>query len=372
MENKKDFFSAIAIISGTCIGAGFLGIPYVASKAGFFVALTYLIIFSGIILLVNLYLGEIILRTKKTHQLSGYCGKYLGNKGKKIMTFATKFTIYSIMIAYMIGIGESIGFLIFNEIKYHIIIGVFFGLIMSSLIWKGIKELKKVEKTGIISSIIILLLIVFLFSEKVDFANLQTFNSKFILFPFGVILFSLMSFFSLPQAKISLGKNRKDFKKVIIIGTLLPAFFYIIFTMIVVGVKGQLTPEIATFALGTIFILLGIVTMITSYISLGNALMENYMIDLNYKKQKAWFFSSILPIATFALTQLFSFFSFTKILSLGGVISGGLIGILILLTAKKAEKLGDLIPEYKIPINKGVITILFLIFIIGLLSQILT
>lgn len=368
--DKKNFISAVSIIAGTCIGAGFLGIPYVASKAGFLTALFYLIIFAGIILLVNLYLGEVILRTKSIHQLSGYCGKYLGKKGKKIMIFATRFTIYSVMIAYMVGVGESISFLIFNEIKYAVLIGTLFGLSMSPIIFKGIKELKKVEKAGLISSIIILFLIFLVFSNKINLANLQTFNSKFIFLPFGIVLFSLMSFFSLPEAKIALGKDRKNFKKAIIIGTLLPAFFYALFTFVVVGFKGESTPEIATLALGGIFIFLGIVTMITSYISLGNALMQNYSLDLNYKKQKAWFFSSILPVGTFILTQLFSFFSFTRILSLGGVISGGLIGILVLLMVKKSEKLGDLKPEYKIPINNAIIIILSLIFIIGLISEI--
>jgi len=36
-QEKKNLFTAVSIIAGTCIGAGFLGIPYVASKAGFLV-----------------------------------------------------------------------------------------------------------------------------------------------------------------------------------------------------------------------------------------------------------------------------------------------------------------------------------------------
>jgi amino acid permease len=48
MKNKYiQLFTASSMIAGTCIGAGFLGIPFVASRAGFFVALAYLIIFLG-------------------------------------------------------------------------------------------------------------------------------------------------------------------------------------------------------------------------------------------------------------------------------------------------------------------------------------
>ena len=77
-KENKQLFTAISIITGTCIGAGFLAIPYVTAKAGFLTTLIYIIMFSIILLFVNLYLGEIILRTKKNHQLTGYAGKYLG------------------------------------------------------------------------------------------------------------------------------------------------------------------------------------------------------------------------------------------------------------------------------------------------------
>ena len=84
IKNNKNMqlLTATSSIAGTCIGAGFLGIPYVAAKSGFLIASAYLIIFSVIILLINLYLGEIILRTKGNHQLTGYAQKYLGKKGK--------------------------------------------------------------------------------------------------------------------------------------------------------------------------------------------------------------------------------------------------------------------------------------------------
>ena len=49
-ENKR-FLVAVSILIGTCIGAGVLGIPYVAAQAGFFVALAYILLIGGIILI---------------------------------------------------------------------------------------------------------------------------------------------------------------------------------------------------------------------------------------------------------------------------------------------------------------------------------
>src|SRR3989344_3960854 len=100
-------FSAISILMGTVIGAGVLGIPYVISKSGFTIGLLHLIIIGIIISVISLYLGEIALRTKENHQLTGYVEKYLGKKGKNIMLFVLAFDICAALVAYLVGEGES-------------------------------------------------------------------------------------------------------------------------------------------------------------------------------------------------------------------------------------------------------------------------
>ena len=369
-KESKQLFTAISIITGTCIGAGFLGIPYVTAKAGFLTTFIYILIFSLILLFVNLYLGEIILRTKKNHQLTGYAEKYLGKKGKYIMLYATKFVIFAAIIAYTIGVGESISLLIFGDIKYFIPIGLFFGLFMSLFIWKGMSALKIFEKSGVMVSLTLLFSICIIFFNKINISNLAYTNLEHVLLPFGVILFSMMSFFAIPEAKIVLNKNRKLMKKAIIIGTLLPGLFYLIFTFVVVGFKGAQTPEIATFALGGIFVFMGIITMFTSYLSLGNALQQNYIFDFKNSKRKAWFRAAILPIFVFLLTQIFKdFFSFIRVISLGGVVSGGIIAILVLIIHKRAEGLGERHPEFKLPPSKIIMIIFSLIFASGIILE---
>jgi len=59
--------------------------------------------------------------------------------------------------------------------------------------------------------------------------------------------------------------------------------FYSLFALVIVGFKGTQTPEIATLALGVVFIFLGIFTMFTSWLALGNALEESFMFDERFK-----------------------------------------------------------------------------------------
>ncbi len=270
----------------------------------------------------------------------------------------------------MLGIGESISFLISGNSSYTTLFGILFGVGMSGLLWRGMKALKKYEK--IVVSIVLGLLVVifFMFFNKIEVANLIYFNVGNIILPFGVILFAFLAFYAIPEVKIVLYKKEKLMKKVLIFGTLISVIFYSLFALVVVGFKGVETPEIATLALGTVFVFLGIFAMFTSWLALGNALDESFRFDEKLKKYKSWIFTALVPILLFLLIRFFEFFSFTRILSIGGVVSGGLLAVLIMLMVKKAKKKGNRKPEYSMPVNWFIIGFLILIFVLGVIREI--
>jgi len=181
----RNYLIASSILIGSCIGAGVLGIPYVASKSGFLIALFYIFFVGGIILLINLYLGEVALRTNGTHQLSGYTEKYLGTKWRKLMEFAFIFGVYSAIVAYLIGMGESLSFLIFKTLDYSIYFGIFSGFVMMFLLWKGVQGLKRFEKFGVIIVLALLMFILILFTPliplifKIFFCHLELYYLLF-------------------------------------------------------------------------------------------------------------------------------------------------------------------------------------------------
>lgn len=77
----KGIWATTFTLSGTVIGAGILGLPYVFAKSGFLFGLFWLLVLGIITLYTFLCLGEISLRTKADHQLPGLAGKYLGKGG---------------------------------------------------------------------------------------------------------------------------------------------------------------------------------------------------------------------------------------------------------------------------------------------------
>ena len=96
----RQFWATAFTLTGTIIGAGILGLPYVFSQSGYLMGLFWLLFLGGVVLYVFLCLGEVALRTRVDHQLPGYAKKYLGKWGERIMIFAFLFGVYSALLAY--------------------------------------------------------------------------------------------------------------------------------------------------------------------------------------------------------------------------------------------------------------------------------
>jgi|SRR3989344_1724601 len=367
MANK---FPAVATLLGAIIGAGILGIPYVIMQSGFLLGLINLVLIAGIILIIYLYLGEISLRTAKDHQLPGYAQRYLGKKGKTLMFLALLFGIYSALLAYLIGEGESLSFILFQTTDYSLYLGIAFWFALSILSYLGIKALKESEELGMMLIFVLIISITVLFWNKISVYNLNYNDLSKFYVPFGVVLFAFLGFSTIPELKIILKKDKKEMKSSIIISIVLALLIYIIFTLIVVGTKGVSTPEIATLALGKPFIILGMLTMFTAYLALSDALIDTFSFDYKISKVKSWLLTILPTIFLFILINIIKSASFIKILGLGGVISGGISSILILLIAKKAKRSCDRIPEYSIPYSKILTIAIIILLVIGTIFEI--
>lgn len=371
--NKK-FWATAFTLAGAVIGAGILGLPYVFSKAGFLAGLFWIVFLGLILIFVGLSLGEVSLRTKQTHQLPGYAGKYLGKTGKKIMFFATVFGIYSALLAYLIGEGQSFSQLLAGNLKYSLYFGIAFWFAMTLLLRKGLRGLKKVETWGVLAIILIVLGILIWLFPNVQFGNLNQINFSEFFVPFGVVLFALLGFTAIPEMKREIAGQEKDLKKAIILGSSIPIVIYILFSLVFVGVLGNNIAEIATLSFsglsGKILMLLGIFTMLTSYFVLSFALKDMFRFDLRSSKKSSFFWVSLFPILLYLFVSFFSIAGFIKVLGIGGVVSGGLTGILILMMNHKAKSKGNRKPEFSVPINWIIIIALSLVFVFGVVVEV--
>lgn len=365
----KKLLIASATLSGTIIGAGILGLPYIFSQSGFFIGLLWLFFLFSIVLFSKLCLGEVILRTKGNHHLPGYAEKYIGKKGRIIMFFAMIFGSYSSLLAYLIGEGESLSVLFYNNSSYTFFFGLFFWLVMSFMLHEGLKGLKKFEYYGVLAIILLVIFFFIFYFSEINLDNLTYYNSKKIFLPFGVCLFAFLGFTSIPEMNKILKNSHSLLKKSIILGSFIPLIIYILFVFVAVNEFGLNLSEVATISFGKTLIVLGIFTMMTSFFVISFSLFEMYKEDFGFSNKKARIFSSIVPMALFVVVQLTNIFSFVQVLNISGIVSGGILGILILIMNIKSKKLGNRKPEYSMNVNFLIVLLLSILFLIAIIFQ---
>lgn len=358
---------ATATIVGTIVGAGVLGLPYAISRAGFGVGVIHILVIAALMLILGLYLGEVILRTHGKHQLTGYAERYLGKWGKRLMAFSMVFGIYGALIAYLIGEGEVLAALFGGQPIFYTLI---FFIAASSLVYVGVKSVSRSEFILSFIKIIILISLCAMLIPSVKTQNLTMATKDFfdLLFPFGVILFAFGGLMAIPEAREVLVRKEKKLKKAIIYAYLIPAIFYILFALVVVGATGAGTTELATIGLGLIgtkiFIfanVFAVLTLATPYLTLGLALQEMYEYDYKLKRPLAFLLSCVLPFALF----LAGVRSFINTIAITGVIGIGLGGVLVVLMFWKAKKNYEREPEYTLRKNTWLGALLIAIILLG-------
>jgi len=374
---KHNLWVASATLMGTIVGAGVLGIPYAIAQSGLLIGIIHLLILGFTILILHLCIGEIALRTKGTHQLSGYMSKYLGKPGKYFMMISMIIGIYGALTAYILGEGEIFKIITGgNPFLYSLL----FFLIASAILYHGIKATGRAE-LAVTALMIITIFIIGAFAyDKINFAYLTGTHVKNFFMPYGVILFAFVGTAAIPEIRAQLSKDRQKLKKAIIIGSIIPILLYLIFAIVVVGVVGlanfeSLGPNerIATIALSlfsaphiALFAnIFAAFAMLTSFLGLGLALKEMYIYDCGINKTTA-FFLTVSPPLVIALLGLTSFIT---VIAFAGAVAGGIDGILIMLAYWKAKKKGDRKPEYSIKISRTLTALLILMFAFGIIYQ---
>ena len=213
-------YAAVATMVGYIIGAGILGIPYAVAKSGLTIGLLSVIVLGLAILMLNLYMGEIVLRTKEKHQIPGYAGKYLGKFGKWAMICMMVFGAYGALVAYIIKEGQFLSAL-FNPLfgGNAVLYSVLFFIAASYLVYVGLEAIAKSE-LFLVTLIMIIVVLFFVISfGSISLENVTTFNPAAFLIPFGVILFAFHGIGAIPEIAIELKNNKKLMKKAIIIGS---------------------------------------------------------------------------------------------------------------------------------------------------------
>ncbi len=345
----RDFIKvlkAFSVFTGVIIGVGIFGLPYVASKAGFFVVLGYFILMTIVVVFINLFYGKVVAGTKEANYFPGHAAQYLGERWKIIAIIIIGLGTIGALLAYLIVGGEFLNLFLSPLIGGNVIIWTLIFFIFGAfLIFRDIKTLAKLEL--ILLAIFFLILIIF-FIKAVPFIDLKNFTSlnlSFLTLPYGVILFSLWGATFIPELKQMLFSDSKLFKMVIIGGTIFSALTYLFFIITILGASGSFTSKEAIegfmkatgsniVKLGLVF---GIINIFDSFVVIGLILKKILWHDFGLSKNISWFLSCFLPLILFFIGPK----EYISVIGFIGAVLIGAEGIMIIFIYKKfLKKLG--------------------------------
>ena len=373
-KSDKQLLLALGTIIGTAVGAGTFGLPYVASKAGFFPVLGMFVVLGIFTVYTNLMYGEVALRTRKSCRLTGYAGQYLGIWGKRFASAVAFFSLYSSVLVYIILGGVFLnsllsGFLGGDEFLYGVAIFVF----ISTAAYFNLNLFCLIESYLVFFMLVAMSVIMLKAAPHIDVNNFMTADPSYFFLPFGTILFALSATMAIPEFEHIMDKSRNRIKGAILGGTVSYIAIYLLFIIAILGVTGPSTSEESFAGLSlfigdgviTLGLLFGLLAVVTSYLMMAISIKEIFMYDYKIGEKLSWFLSCFFPFAVFVAGMR----NFIQVLNIAGSVMGGFIGILIILIFYRAKKNGDVKPAYSIEVSESFSALMIFIYLLGIIYQ---
>ena len=333
MSDKKNLtvWEAACIITGYGIGGGVMSMPYLTAKIGFINACLVLVIAFAASYVLHLMIADLSLKTTDGGQIIS-CLKQFLFRGKlaKVLTigfFALMLAVlFTNLTGYITGAEEIIVTLV--PISSFVAKLIFYALAASVVLF-GLKAVGISEKitVAVIFALIGTLAIASFFKPQND-VPMFTFDVNGILAYYGMAMFSLAAFFSVPQAVEGLSGDKKKIKKAVFLGFLNNFIIIVVINFCALLSSTEVTEvAMAGWAQGLglwaqiIGGLFTVLAMITTYWSLSLALADIVGETLHFKRRLSWLIAT-LPSLILALFDISGFMGIMRI-------AGGIISIII-------------------------------------------
>ena len=331
-KNKQlSVWEAACIITGYGIGGGVMSMPYLAARIGFINACLVLVIAFAASYVLHLMIADLSLKTEDGGQIIACLNQFLfKGKLKKVLTFSFFGLMLAILFTNLTGYITGAEEILVSLLPISPFVAkLLFYLLAAAVVIFGLKAVGVSEKISIaVIFVLIGVLAVASFFRPSREVPLFTFDTNGVLAYFGMAMFSLSAFFSVPQAVEGLEDDKKKIKKAVFLGFLNNFILIVVINFCALLASEDVT-EVAMTGwsagiglwaqiVGGVFTLLA---MLTTYWSLSLALSDIVRETLKWNEKLSWLVAT-LPSLILALVNLGGFMGIMRT-------AGGLISIII-------------------------------------------
>lgn len=332
MKNKElTTWEAACIITGYGIGAGVLSMPYVADIVGFPASVVILILAFLASYILHLMIAELAIKTEDGGQIISCLSRFLFRGRFKNVLSISFFVLMALILCTNLAtyIAASEEIIIALIPVSPLAAKLIFYVIAASVVFFGLKVVGISEKYAVsaIIALIAVLAAASVFAQH-NPINLRTGSVNQILAYFGLAMFAMSAFFSVPQAVEGLNKDKKKIKKAVFLGLGVNFMLILVISFCALWASARIT-EVAMVGwsegiglwaqlVGSIFTLLA---MLTTYWSLSLALAGMIEEMTKLDSRLCWLIAT-LPSMILVLFELGDFMELLRT-------AGGLIAIVV-------------------------------------------
>lgn len=331
MNKKLTTWEAACVITGYGIGGGVLSLPALAVRIGLLQAFLILLLAFLVSYVIHLMIADLALKTEEGGQIITCLSIYLfRGKYKKALTLGFFILMLAVFCAnltgYILGAEEIItGLIPVSPVAARLL---FYSIAAAVVFW-GLKAVGISEKYAM-AAIFLLIGVLTGASLLSEGHSIPLFISKpdGALAFYGMAMFSLSAFFSVPQAVEGLEKDHKKIRKALFLGF----FNNLVIIMAVCFSSLYASERVTSVAMvgwaegiglwariaGGVFTILA---MLTTYWSLSLALSDIIRETAGTGTRLSWFLSTF-PTLLLSMFRLGGFLEFMRL-------AGGIISIVI-------------------------------------------
>ena len=332
--DTKRLMVATASLIGAIIGVGIFGIPYAISRVGVGVAILYFVVLGGVQLLQHLFLTEAAMACPDKLRLVGLANLYLSKGAGRLIGLATMLGNWGSLLAYILVGGTFLHVLLSpflggTEFVYQLI----WAAVGFVIIYRGLTFISKIDFWATVGLVIALTVILAAGLTKIDPVNFVWYTGQDFIMPYGIILFSLGGLTAVLEMEDILAGEHKNYRKAVIVGTLVAAALTAAFGFIVYGLSGSSTMPDAVSGMKRVLgpgitvlaSLFGFFAVATSFFATGEHLRGTLRHDYGLSKPVAWMLTAVVPVGIF----LYGAKNFVNIISFSGAVFGGIQAIIL-------------------------------------------
>lgn len=341
MKNSElTVWESACIITGYGVGGGVMSMPYLAEKNGIFLSFAILAAALAASYVLHLMIADLALKSDNGGQIIACISRFLFRGKLKLPLTITFFVLMALILctnlaAYIAGASEiMVDLLPISPIAADLI----FYAAAASVVLFGLKAVGVSEKIAV--TVIFILIGILAVSSFTAIRNPLPVSGSSLnaaLAFFGMAMFALSAFFSIPQAVEGLEKDRKKIKKAVFFGLFNNFILIIVISVCALMASTEIT-EVAMVGwsrgigawaqiIGGLFTILA---MLTTYWSISLALGSIVQEQFGFNTKVCWLLAT-LPSLCLALFNLGGFLEFMRM-------AGGLIAIIVAVMVVPAYK----------------------------------